>query len=88
MPLTAEQLIELRKRETPFGNRLADARQLLGMTQVQLATAIGISQSSLSDLERSRYGTTTVETASKFSMFFGCAIEDLFPSREEAGVQS
>lgn len=61
------------------GNRVAVARQMLKLTQVQLAAALGISQSSLSDVERARYGSTTVETAQRFSLFFECSTDDLFP---------
>jgi DNA-binding XRE family transcriptional regulator len=64
-------------------NRVRAARQLLGLTQSDLSVAVGITQSSLSDLERQRYGGTTVDTARKFADLFGCSIEDLFPARAE-----
>lgn len=85
MSLTADQLSELRSHQVePGANRIQKARALAELTQTQLSLELGISQSSLSDIERQRYGSTTVDTASKFSSYFGCAIEDLFPPRDEA----
>lgn len=78
MPLTAKQLKDLRMSPATK-NRLRAARLALGLTQVQMSESIGISQQALSDLETSRYPSTTVDTAGKFSEFFGCLIEDLFP---------
>jgi DNA-binding XRE family transcriptional regulator len=84
MALTSEQLKRLRQAPAEDGrNRVRMARELAKMTQVQLAAALGVTQSSLSDLERQRYGGTTVDTARKFAEFFGCHIEDLFPSRAQ-----
>lgn len=83
MALTFEQLKRLRRNSSKSsGNRIRAARELCGLTQVQLAEAIGITQGSLSDLERQRYGGITVDTARRFSGFFGCSIEDLFPASE------
>lgn len=89
MPLTETQLDELRSHPVPPGaNRIQKARAIAAMTQARLAADIGISQGSLSDLERSRYGATTVDTASKFSTYFGCSIEDLFPVNTSQQVAS
>lgn len=82
MALTTEQLRRLRRIQTT-GNRIKAAREMLTLTQVQLASAIGITQSSLSDIERTRYMGVTLETARKFSDYFGCSIEDLFPAKVE-----
>lgn len=82
MALTAAQLRRL-KGTTANGNRVREARKLAGLTQQQLADELGFTQTGLSDLERQRYGSTTVETARKFAEFFGCAIEDLFPAKQE-----
>lgn len=83
MALTRPQLIEVR-RSVGDTHRVRVARELLGLTQVELSAALGITQSSLSDLERNRYASTTVDTARKFAEFFGCTIEDLFPAKSEA----
>lgn len=84
MPLTPEQLRKLRRAPAERGrNRLKVARELAGLTQVQLSDMLGLTQSSLSDLERQRFGTTTIDTGKKFSEFFGCALEDLWPAKAE-----
>ena len=79
MALSPSHLGRLRRIDTRGGNRVRAARQFVRLTQQQLADAIDMTQTSLSDLERQRYGTTTVTTARKFAEYFGCAIEDLFP---------
>lgn len=82
MALTSTQLRRLRADATGSGNRVRAARALMKMTQQQLADAIGLTQTTLSDIERQRYGTVTVDTARKLSDFFGCSIEDLFPAKQ------
>ena len=42
---------------TDFGSHLKQARKLAGLTQVQLAKKVGISQSTLAELERHGYGS-------------------------------
>lgn len=42
---------------TDFGNRLKQARKLAGLTQVQLAKAVGVAQSTIAELERQGYGS-------------------------------
>jgi DNA-binding XRE family transcriptional regulator len=84
MALTHHQVKRLRRMGEGQPNRLKAARELAGLTQVQLAEALGLTQSALSDIERRRYsGGTTVETARKFAEFFGCLIEDIFPATSE-----
>lgn len=53
-----------------------------GVTQVSVAAAIGVTQAYVSDVARQRHRTITVANARKFAHFFGCRIEDLFPSPE------
>lgn len=81
MALTPKQLLKLRREKSP--NRVRAARKALGMTQVQLCESLGFVQPYLSDVERRRHAQITVENARRFSDFFGCSIEDLFPAREE-----
>lgn len=81
MTLTPYQLSRLRKTEPD--HRLRTARELVQLTQVEVAAAIGITQSALSALENKRWGATSTDTAHKFAKFFGCAIEDLFPAKQE-----
>ena len=79
--LTKQQLAMLR---TETGtNRVAKAIDLAGVTQVTVAEALGLPQPYVSDVARRRYKTITVENARKFAQFFGCSIEDLFPSGNE-----
>lgn len=79
MTLTPRQLRQLRAAE---GNRIRAARQLLGLTQVQMCAQLGMTQSQLSDLERQRWVSPTLATARRLSEFFGCTVDDLFPAGE------
>ena len=78
--LTKQQLAMLRAE--PGTNRVAKAIDLASVTQVTVAEALGLPQPYVSDVARRRYKTITVENARKFAQFFGCSIEDLFPSDE------
>ena len=51
-------------------------------SQAELVEATGFTQPYVSDVLRGRFKDITVGNASKFAEFFGCQIEDLFPSRE------
>ena len=75
--LTEQQLAILRSE--PGANRVAKAISLAGVTQVTVADAVGLPQPYVSDVARQRYRTITVENARKFSDYFGCCIEDIFP---------
>lgn len=81
---TGSQLTHLRSLPAANGNRLRVAREIAGLTQREVADRLDLTQSSLSDLERNRYGSTTVDTARKLADFYGCTIEDLFPRVEVA----
>lgn len=85
MALTHTQLTALRREPIPgSGNRLAKAIDLSGETQTSIGEQIGLPHTYVSDVSRGRFQTITLENAYKFSAFFGCQIEDLFPSRSEA----
>lgn len=85
MALSGRKLKELRTAAVgASGNRVSCAMALAGLTQVQLAEAIGETQPFISDIARGRYGDTTIAKARKFAEYFGCSIEDLFPSEREA----
>lgn len=88
MSLTPKQLRQLRKADLGGANRIRFARTLIGLTQEELAQAVGVSQTGLSDLERQRYGDTTLDTARRFTTFFGCHIEDLFPAKSQEAAAS
>lgn len=84
MPLTRSQLRKLRSLPDDVPNRLAAARKLMHLRQVELAAALNITQPMLSDFERQRWATTTDANEQMFADFFGCEIEDLFPSHRHA----
>lgn len=54
---------------------------MAGVTLVQVQRATGLNYSYVSDVKAGRNNHITVDNARKFAEFFGCAIEDLFPSR-------
>lgn len=59
---------------------------MLGLKQIPLSQHTGFSQQYISDVARGRHATITVQNASKFTAFFGCSIEDLFPVVERQEV--
>lgn len=81
--LTAEQLTELKREPLTAPNKLRRARELAGLTQVALSEGADISQPYLSAIETGRAVDLPLETVRRLAQFFGCAIEDLFPSREQ-----
>ena len=60
-------------------NRLSKALELAGITQTACALDLGYPSSYVSDLTRDRYQDMTLRNARKFSEYFGCSIEDIFP---------
>lgn len=81
MALTHKQLRELRATGT-VGNRVAKAIELADVNQIEIARSTGLPQPYISDVARNRYQTITVDNAHKLADYFGCAIEDLFPSKD------
>ncbi|PWW08520.1 DNA-binding XRE family transcriptional regulator [Paenibacillus cellulosilyticus] len=64
-------------RELVIGNRISYIRKHRGITQKQLADALGIDRASLSQIETGRY-SPRAETIRKLSDFFQLPIGDLF----------
>jgi len=81
MPLTRKQLTQLRSADAA-PNRLREAMQLAEVTQVVLAGELSITQSHVSEIVNGNYSRLPLDTAQRFAVFFGCAVEDLFPARE------
>lgn len=81
MALTKKQLTELR-RLPPSVNRVAEAIYMLRLTQTATAEATGLNVQYINDIVRDRYQNISVLRAQKLADFFGCYIEDLFPSSE------
>ena len=79
--LTEAQLAVL--RTSPPTSLVATAISLAGVTQVTVAEAIGVTQAYVSDVAPQRYSTITVASARKFTRFFGCSIDALFPHHDE-----
>jgi transcriptional regulator with XRE-family HTH domain len=79
--LNGEQLKQLRTAPRS-GNRVRLARELAGLTQVQMAEQIGYTQPFISSIENGRYGDggLPTETSRRLAEFFDCFIEDLFPA--------
>jgi transcriptional regulator with XRE-family HTH domain len=88
MALTKTQLRRLRQLSPRTGNRVELARQMLNLTQEQIADALHMRQTYVSAVCRGEYGTVTVAKARKFARLFGCSIEDLFPEVELEAVAS
>ena len=82
--LTNKQLARLRAAPVELGsNRVGLAISIAGVSQVTVARAVGIAQPYVSDVVRGRYETITLRNARKFAQYFGCAIEDLFPTEAQ-----
>lgn len=45
-------------------------------------------QAQLSDISRGRFTTVRLDTAQRLTKFFGCAVEDLFPTTEREAVSA
>ncbi|MGE3276764.1 MAG: helix-turn-helix transcriptional regulator [Vicinamibacterales bacterium] len=82
--LESRQLAELRSHQVDDAvpNRLAVAIRLSGVTQRRIADELGMTEPHLSDIKRGKFKSVSLDTARKLAAYFGCAIEDLFPSRE------
>lgn len=66
---------------TDVGNRVALAIELSGKKQGDVAEDLGMTQSQLSDICRGRFQDPKLSTLQKLADYFGCLIEDLFPSK-------
>ena len=79
--LNPNQLAALRIAPLTGANKVSLAIELAGLRQVQLASAIGVTQGLVSKVAGGDMPKLPIETARKFAEFFGCPIEDLFPAR-------
>lgn len=82
MRLTPQQVKRLRAEPLRGPNKIRQARELAGLTQVELAAKLRCEQSYISKVECGGYSRLPLENARFFAAHFGCHIEDLFPSRE------
>lgn len=58
-------------------NRIRDYRTESGLTQDDLAQAVGVSRQSINAIERGRY-IPSLPLALRFARFFGCSTDELF----------
>ena len=58
-------------------NKIPSYREREGLSQGELATAVGVSRQTINAIERERYDPS-LELAFKLAAFFKCEIEDLF----------
>ena len=58
-------------------NRLRDLREERGMTQGELAEAVGVSRQSINSIERDRY-VPSLQLALTFSRVFGLKTDEIF----------
>ncbi len=63
-------------------NDIARRRDARGISQAQLAEAIGVSRQTINAIERDRT-TPSLEVAFDLAAFFDCHIEDLFRYRSD-----
>lgn len=64
--------------------RLREIRKTLGLTQVQLASAAGISQNRVSDIENGHTSSLRIGTLSRYADALGCDVEILLRPRQSA----
>ena len=62
-------------------NQIRDLRQERGITQEDLADAVGVSRQSINSIERGRY-IPSLPLALKFSRFFNCSVNEIFKIKE------
>jgi len=58
-------------------NDVATYRERDGLSQGELATAVGVSRQTINAVERDRYDPS-LELAFELAVHFGCRVEDLF----------
>ena len=63
-------------------SHIKEHRLRRGLSQQELADAVGVSRQSINSIERGRY-TPSLPLALRFARLFGCATEELFELEEE-----
>lgn len=84
--LTTDQLKALRAvpvSET-MPNRLKIAMTMTDATQIDVASSTNLTQATISDIVNGNYRDLKHSTVHRIAEFFGCAIEDIFPSTRAA----
>jgi putative transcriptional regulator len=60
-----------------MNNRVGAYRERQGLTQGELAAAVGVTRQTINNVERGRYDPS-LELAFALAAFFDCRVEDLF----------
>jgi putative transcriptional regulator len=60
-----------------LNNRVREERLRLGLTQADLASAVGVSRQSINSIERERY-IPSLPLALRFARVFGRSVDELF----------
>jgi len=81
--LSKTQRRQLQTVKLAAPNKVGYAMSLAGVTQVQLASSVGLTQPYISSIVNGDYRAIPLETTRCLATFFGCSIEDLFPAREQ-----
>jgi len=63
-------------------NHIREYRLRHGLTQEELARAVGVSRQSINSIERGRY-MPSLTLALRFAQFFDCPTDELFELQEE-----
>jgi putative transcriptional regulator len=71
-----------RKMGVRVVNHIKEYRQKIGLSQEELANAVGVSRQSINSIERERY-IPSLPLALRFARFFDCPADDLFELPEE-----
>ena len=66
-----------------MNNDLPERRDERGMSQADLAAAVGVSRQTINAIERDRYDPS-LDLAFDLAEEFGCRIEDIFEPSEDA----
>jgi transcriptional regulator with XRE-family HTH domain len=64
--------------------RITELRTKAGLTQMQLATAMGVDPSTVRNLEKGRAGIEQIERVIKLCKALGCNVEDLIEYEPES----
>jgi transcriptional regulator with XRE-family HTH domain len=80
--LTRKQLTELRQAPFRGPSKIKLAMELAGMTQVQIAAAVGVAQSQVSQDVNGQFSEMSLHKARAYASALGCTVDDLFPVNE------
>lgn len=81
--LSPSKLRKLRTTRTETPNKLRLAIDLADVTQIQVAEAVGVAQSQVSEDANGKYSELSLDKARDYAEFFGCDVDDLFPRAEQ-----